>query len=329
MMIRKRVVLFLALCLALLSLTGCESRNGEEKFTVVCTVFPVYDWVREIVGESESVEVILLVQNGTDLHSFQPSAADIVRLRSCDLLVRLGGGTDGWVEDALRQAPTEGRRDIALLELDSIILRDVSAESVAQSHEHGQEHGHEHEHGESCAVDEHFWLSLSNAKTSVAEIARIMGELDEANASLYEENATRYTAELSALDRDYRETVAQSHEPYLVIADRFPFVYLTEEYGIGYLAAFAGCGTDGDASVDTVIRLARALDERRLDAVAVTEGSDGALAAGVIRASANTSREVIVFDSLQSVTARELKEGKTYLGAMKGNLEALERVLLP
>lgn len=332
-MIKRKIALILALCLLFLPLVGCRGQQDGDKLTVVCTLFPLYDWIREVVGDSESVEVVLLVQNGTDLHSFQPSAADIVRLRSCDLLVRLGGGADGWVEDALRQAPVGDRRDLKLLETDGMTLRDISAESVAQGHDHEHDHDHdhehEHEHDESCAVDEHFWLSLANACASVSAIADTLAELDEGNASVYRENAARYGAELLALDREYRETVAQSEDPYLVFGDRFPFVYLTEEYGIGYLAAFAGCGTDGDATVDTVIRLARTLDERGLGFVVVTEGSDGELAEGVIRASADGSREILTVDSLQSVTGKELKSGKTYLGAMRENLAILRRALLP
>ena len=328
-MMKKRVALVLALCLLLLPLSGCARGEKQEKLTVVCTVFPLYEWTRAVVGESENVDVILLVQNGTDLHSYQPSAADIVRLRSCDLLVRLGGGADGWIEDAMKQAPTDGRSELRLLELDSVCLREIAAESVAQEHEHEHAHGHDHEHDESCGVDEHFWLSLSNARAAVGAIAHALTELDGDHTDRYEENAMKYQAELTELDGRYREMIGQAEEPYAVFADRFPFVYLTEEYDIGYLAAFAGCGTDGDATVDTVIRLARALDERGLDFVLVTESSDKALAEGVIRASADRDRRIIVLDSLQSVTEEELEAGKTYLGAMESNLCVLREALLP
>lgn len=324
---KKRIALCLALCLMLLPLGGCGEKEADGKLTVVCTVFPIYDWVRNIVGESETVEVILLVRDGTDLHSYQPSAQDIVRLRSCDLLIRLGGTADGWVEDALRQAPSESRRDLRLTELDSLILREVADESVAQSHKHRHDHSGHEDHAD-CAVDEHIWLSLSNAETCVAAIADALAEADGERAQDYRSGGERYAAELRALDEDYRSVIGQAKDPYMVVADRFPFVYLAEEYGIGYLAAFEGCGTDGDADVDTVIRLARALDQRALGCVIITESSDGALADSVIRAGEKKNQGVAVLDSLQSVTAKELEEGKTYLGTMESNLAVLRQVLM-
>ena len=317
----------IALCLALLflliSLGGCADGGNDETVTVVCTIFPIYDWVKNVVGESESVEVILLVRDGTDLHSYQPSAQDVVSLCSCDVLIRLGGSTDGWVEEALQKAPSKNRIDLRLTELASLTLREIASESVAQSHEH--DHG-EHDH-EECVVDEHIWLSLSNAETCVAAIAQTLTEVDSDGEERYRENQENYTERLRELDSSYQKMVSEANDPYLVVADRFPFVYLAEEYGIGYLAAYEGCSTDADADAETVIRLARALDERSLDYLVVTESGDTSLAESVIRAGEKKNQEVVTLDSLQSVTAKQLEEGKTYLNTMESNLAVLRRVL--
>ena len=325
---RRIVAVLLMLCLFLPVTTACRARKENDKLTVVCTVFPLYDWAREVIGDVEGVQVILLAQNGTDMHSYQPTAEDIIRLRSCDLLIRLGGTADGWVEDALRRAPSKTRRDLPVTELSTLVLREVSDESVAQGHEHGHDHT-DHDHHEDCAVDEHIWLSLSNAKACVFAIADGLATADAENAERYRANGEAYAESLSALDGEYRALAEECDQPYLVVADRFPFIYLTEEYGIGYLAAFAGCSTDSSVDADTVIRLARTLDERALGVVVVTESTDGALAQSVLRATKQGKGEVVILDSLQSVTAKQLEEGKTYLQTMRDNLTALRRILLP
>ena len=325
-MMRKLLATVLAL-LVTVSVAACTHKQEQERLTVVCTVFPVYDWVREIVGDSDAIEPILLVQNGTDLHSYQPTAADMVTVASCDLIIRVGGESEAWVEEAMAQKAKEGRRELVLSSLSEVTLRQIAAESVLEGEEdHDHDHEHDHRHGTN---DEHLWLSLRNAGACVAAIAEAICELDPAEADGYRENAVTYRAALTELDEDYQAEVATVEQPRLVIADRFPFVYLTEDYGIEYVAAFEGCTTDTDADFSTVVRLAQALDSWELGAVLVTESSDGALASSVIAASKGGDREIVSMNSMQAVTADALAAGVTYLGVMEENLDALLRTLTP
>ena len=318
---RKILALLLALLMAV-TVIGCGKLQKHNKLTVVCTVFPVYDWVRQVVGECDTVEPILLVQDGTDLHSYQPKAADMVTLASCDLIVRLGGTSEVWVEEALKQQTASTREELILSALPTVTLRQISAGSVAQ-------HGHEEEHAHHGETDEHLWLSLGNAAACVEAIADSLCELDAAHAEQFRANALAYTEALGALDARYRAEIATVEAPRLVVADRFPFVYLTEDYGIEYVAAFEGCTTDTDADFSTVVRLAQALDDWQSGAVLVTESADLSLADSVLAASKNPHREIVSMDSLQSVTATDLEAGVTYLARMEENLDGLMRALAP
>lgn len=320
MMVRLKRAL--ALCLVLFCLLplflGCQSGSDSDKLQVVCSVFPLYDWMRNIVGDSETVEVSLLIQNGSDLHSYQPSAEDMIRLASADLVFFVGGASDAWLEEALTVHASDSRVDVKLTEVPDIRLREICSDS-ADAH-HGHEHG---------AIDEHLWLSLANAKTASSYLCDLLCGLDEQGADAYRENYTAYSASLDALDLEYSALVSSVDAPMLLCADRFPFVYLAEDYGIDYIAAFEGCSTDANATPDTILRLAGALDEHGLHAVIVTERSDGQLANSVLAASRSKDQTVLSLDSMQSVTGAEAADGADYISIMKKNLEALRLALVP
>ena len=319
-MIKKMMALFLGALLAIVPLGGCGSPKEDGRVQVVCTVFPVYDWVRTIVGEADHIEVILLAQNGADLHSYQPTAADMARIASCDLLVRVGGDSDEWVVEMLESAPRTERTEVVLTEAPGVVLREVSAESVAAEHEH--------EHDHTCVTDEHLWLSVKNAMACVDYIAARLCEAEGVDAEVLGKNAADYRERLAELDARFAATVAEAAEPSMLVADRFPFVYLTEDYGIRYMAAFEGCTTETDADFDTMIRLAKTLDEWGLSYVTVTESSDRALARAVIEASRDKNQTVAVLNAMQSVTAAELEEGISYYSVMEDNLAVLRQILL-
>ena len=324
----------LAVCLSLLLLlpslltTGCAKQEDDGRLTVVCTVYPIYDWVRQIVGTAEGIEVILLVRNGTDLHSYQPTAQDMATIASCELLIRVGGSSDAWVSDMLSRTPSETRRELILTEAAGVTLREISAESVAQGHAHD----HTHDYGEECEIDEHIWLSLKNAIACVKAIQEQLALCQAENTgltALFEENSNAYIGALSALDARYAATVAQAKQPRLLFADRFPFVYLTEDYGIAYLAAFEGCSTESSATAETMARLAQRVNEWQLSYICVTETSDGELARGVVQSTSAKNQAVVTLHSLQSITADELERGLTYYTVMEQNLTVLEQILLP
>ena len=330
-MIKKGLAGAIALLLLLLPLTtGCNARREDDGLKIVCTVFPLYDWVKNIVGEHDAVEVSLLVKDGTDLHSYQPSAADMVSISSCDLLVCLGGGSEGWVEDALSRKPREGRAVLRLTEAEGVVLRQISDERLTEDCDEdcGEEHEHIHSHTGN-ETDEHIWLSLKNAQACTNAIAATLASLDETKAEQYRANAAAYTASLQEMDQAYAAAVAEVSDPKLIFADRFPFVYLTEDYGVSYLAAFRGCTTDTDATPDTVIRLAKGLTDWNLSAVTVTESSDRALAQGILRTAGRNEDAILVMDSMQSVTRKQIDEGTSYLAIMERNLSVFRQAITP
>lgn len=316
--LRLAALLLCALLLfsAVSALTACAPSSEDGVLRVVCTVFPIYDWARVLL-EGEDVELTLLVDNGTDLHSYQPTAADRALLASCDLLIRVGGSSDEWIEEMLKSAPSDSRRELVLSDLPQITLREISSSSVAEP-AHGEEGHHHH------AVDEHLWLSLRNASVCVEAMAEELSSLFGEDVHPRKEG---YLFSLSLLDSRYSSAVSQATDPRVLFCDRFPFVYLLSDYNIAYLAAFEGCTTDTDAGFDTVIRLANTLDEWKLSAVAVTEDSDGTLARRVIGASSQKDCAVLTLTSMQAVSRSEIDGGISYLSVMEENLSTLCRLL--
>jgi zinc transport system substrate-binding protein len=292
-------------------------------------MFPQYDWLREIVGESEKIELSLIIQNGTDPHSYEPTAADILAISKADMIVYLGGESDRWVSEALERSDNKDIVSVELSKCEGVELHDISSASEGHSHGgHDHDH-HDHEGHDHGTLDEHIWLSLHNAKAACKALAEGVSALDEDGAETYAENAKKYIERLDALDGEYKkavESIAQE-ERFLLFCDRFPFVYLLEDYGIEYAAAFEGCSADADADFETVLRLIKEADEHSLSAVAVTESSDRALARTVLSSSAQGGGEIIVFNSLQSVNKGQIAEGISYLSVMEDNLKALRKAL--
>lgn len=321
----RSVALFLTLlCLSGATL-GCARAEEDDTLRVVCTTFAAYDWCREIAGDREGIEVSLLIDDGSDLHSYQPTVADKVRLLSSDLVVYVGGESDAWVLDMLE----DRERAFCLGEVEGVVLRRVHVEHDDE-HEHEAEHVHEHTEGDGhshAAFDEHLWLSPDNARLCTAALAARIASLDEAGREEYEANAARYGQELAALDATFSEVVANARTDTLLVADRFPFVYLAEEYGLTYCAAFEGCTTENEASFDTIVRLSAQADEWQSRYLLVTESANTRLAQSVIASSSQKEMAVLSMHSMQAVSAKQLFDGVTYLSVMYQNADVLRKVL--
>ncbi len=313
----RRTFLIL-LCLLMLSAAGCSAGQSPApggKPVVVTTIYPVWDWTREILGGTDSVSLVLLQDSGTDLHSFQPSAGDIVTLSSCDLLIYIGGESDQWVDDALENAVNQNQTAVSLLDL----LGDHAREEQILP---GMQRDAEETSGPE--TDEHVWLSLKNAAFFCGRIAGCLSELDPVNADRYEANAKAYIRQLEELDAQYESAVRGADHPVMLFGDRYPFGYLAADYGIPCWAAFSGCSAETEASFETVVFLAGKLDEEDLSAVLKLESSDGSVAEAIRSASNRSGIRILTLDSMQSVQRADLADGPSYLDRMRSNLEVLK-----
>lgn len=321
-----------ALCLCLLfgmlQLTACSSKdNGGEnesgaKPAIVCTVFPVYDWVREILGSDfESFDVKMLINSGVDFHNYQPSAADIALISSCGLFVYIGGESDEWTDAALASAPNEQRISLNLIEELGELAKEEEHAQGMQEEEH-EEHSHDE-----AEYDEHIWLSLKNAQVLCKSILGALSEVNPDKADLYTQNAEAYIQKLAALDGEYQAAARKASRDTLLFADRFPFRYLADDCNLKYYAAFSGCSAETEASFETISFLAGKADELGLNTVAVIEGSDGKIAQTVISNTASKNQTIVTFDSMQSVTESDIESGTTYYSVMQNNLASLKQAL--
>jgi zinc transport system substrate-binding protein len=331
------IILCALLCAGLLA--GCGGGGApaqtDGRLSVVATIFPEYDWVRELVGDrSAQVDVTMLLEGGVDLHSFQPTADDIVKVSSCDMFLYVGGESDKWVDDVLRTAVN---KDMIVVNLLDVLGDAVKEEELVEGMEADEDHDHEDEHEEDHdeeheeegpEYDEHVWLSLKNAKTLCRYIAEKLGELDPAGKDAYAANAEAYIGRLDALDREYQETVDSASRDTLLFADRFPFRYLVDDYGLNYYAAFAGCSAETEASFETIVFLANKTDELGLGTVLQIESADGTIARTVVENTKTKDQTVLTMDSMQSVTRQQTEDGVTYLSVMQRNLAVLRDALM-
>lgn len=326
---KKITALLLALFMLVGTLAGCGKQNDTnqaDKLSIVTTIFPEYDWVREILGEkADNAEITMLLDNGVDLHSYQPTADDIVKISDCDLFIYVGGESDGWVEDALRNAANGNMKVINLLEVlgDSVKTEEIVEGMQEAEHEH--EDAEEHEHEEEA--DEHVWLSLKNAKMLVRVISKALQELDPDSKDIYAANADAYVKKLSALDAEYQAAVDAASNKTILFGDRFPFRYLVDDYGLRYYAAFVGCSAETEAGFETISFLAKRVDELKLPCVLTIEGAQHKIAETIVRNTTAKNQRVLTMDSMQSTTSKDVKNGTTYLSVMEKNLSVLKEAL--
>ncbi len=316
-MLKKLLSLFIAAILCASALPSCSQGAGRDgKIKILCTVFPLYDWACAVTEGSENVEVSLLVENGTDLHSFQPSFGDMAKIKDSDIVLYIGGESDRWVAESIDGGATA----LELSALDEITLYEASADRFASKHTHedGEECHEAHDH----AFDEHIWLSLKNATAACRALLSVLSEADNTNADLYRQNTETYTQRLSLLD-EKMTAAAQSITSPVIFADRFPFVYLFEDYGIDYFAAFSGCSTDTGADFDTVITLAKKINEYSSKYIFVTERPIDGLAESIIAQSTDKTATVKALDSMQSVGKADIANGTSYISVMEQSINIL------
>ncbi|MDO5558524.1 MAG: metal ABC transporter substrate-binding protein [Oscillospiraceae bacterium] len=319
--------------IALFSLTGCkedstikssnQGSQGSDKLSVVATIFPEYDWAKQIIGENQdNAEITLLLNNGTDLHSYQPSVEDVAKISDCDLFIYVGGESDVWVDDALKSSVNKNMKVINLLD---VLGDNVKSEEVVEGMQ-AEEHEDE-DSAEEIENDEHVWLSIRNAEIICKSISDSLCEIDIRNADNYKENADKYISELRTLDNEYKTAVDKAKHKTLLFGDRFPFRYMTDDYNIDYYAAFVGCSAETEASFNTIAFLAGKLNELGLSHVMTTEKTSSKIAQTIISNSNDKNRKILALDSMQTTNSDDIKNGVTYLSVMSKNLEVLKEAL--
>ena len=325
---KKIFAALLALLLLTVSLLPCAAL-AEKKISVVATIFPIYDWVREIAGENiKNMDLTMLLDSGADLHNFQPTAPDILKVASADLFIFVGGESDEWTEDVLATTMNVNLRTVNLVEaLGDLAKAEELVEGMEHEHDHDHEdEDHDHEH-EEVEMDEHVWLSLRNAQALCRVIAGALCEIDPDSAALYQANLAAYEEKLAALDQKYTEAVAAAAFDTILFGDRFPFRYLADDYDLTYYAAFSGCSAESEASFQTIVFLAGKVDELGLPAVMTIENPKARIAETIVQTTRAKNQKILSMDSLQSVTAQDVEAGVSYLAVMESNLEVLKQAL--
>lgn len=328
-------------------------KGNSNKISIVCTTFPQYDWVKNILGEeAERFYVTLLLDNGVDMHSYQPAVKDIATAGSSDLFIYVGGESDTWVEDALKEAKNKDLKAINLMEtLDNFVKEEEVVEGMQEerkslgnsheksskekqeqtqkeSHENSQEiNGQKEAADEEPEYDEHIWLSIRNAEIMVKNIEKAIEQLDSDNAKVYQNNAENYIKKLDTLDKQYANTIQNAKYKAILFGDRFPFRYMADDYDLKYYAAFAGCSAETMAGFETVTFLAKKADELRLPVILTIENSDGRIAEAVKSNTTKKNQKILAMNSLQSVTKEQIADGITYLQVMQENLSVLSEAL--
>lgn len=328
-------------------------KGNSNKISIVCTTFPQYDWVKNILGEeAERFYVTLLLDNGVDMHSYQPAVKDIATAGSSDLFIYVGGESDTWVEDALKEAKNKDLKAINLMEtLDNFVKEEEVVEGMQEerkslghsheksskekqeqtqkeSHENSQEiNGQKEAADEEPEYDEHIWLSIRNAEIMVKNIEKAIEQLDSDNAKVYQNNAENYIKKLDTLDKQYANTIQNAKYKAILFGDRFPFRYMADDYDLKYYAAFAGCSAETMAGFETVTFLAKKANELRLPVILTIENSDGRIAEAVKSNTTKKNQKILAMNSLQSVTKEQIADGITYLQVMQENLSVLSEAL--
>lgn len=321
---KKTLSLLLIICIflpALTSLSACKRVDTtSDGLKIVCTIFPYYDICSEVLGSRDNIT--LLNNSGTDLHNYEPTLRDIKLISECDIFIYGGGMSDSWVENTVKASENEDIVMIRLMDHLQTYNEEFKEGMQNGSHDHDHEHDHEHEHADIHEIDEHVWLSLDNASIIAEVIYNTVSKIDADNAQSYNHNLSAYTDSLDELDHSYSDLLSQTTEP-LVFADRFPFRYFTQAYGLDYFAAFPGCSTESFASFNTIAFLIKTVNDYDLDYILTIDTANSQVAQTV---ASETGSKILTLNSCQSVTQKDIDNGVTYLEIMKNNYKILSEV---
>ncbi|MDD4565588.1 MAG: metal ABC transporter substrate-binding protein [Eubacteriales bacterium] len=318
---KRLVYILLTALLIIFTLTGCgqnERVNSSDKISVVATIFPQYDFVREIAGDN--VELTMLLPPGAESHSFEPTPQDITKIQNCDIFIYVGGDSDDWIKGILESMDTSNMKIISLMD-----MVDVVEEEIVEGME--DDHGHDHDNEEEAEeeeYDEHVWTSPRNVKIIVQSISDVLCEADDSNASQYQQNTASYLAKLDQLDAAFKDAVGAGVRKTLVFGDRFPFRYFADAYSLNYFAAFPGCSTETEPSAATVAFLIDKVKEENIPVVFHIELSNEKMADTICEA---TGAKKLLLHACHSISKNDFENGVSYLDLMTANVKAIKEAL--
>ena len=326
---KKLVSIFLSTVIicSLFSISGCgkteKVQKSDGKISIVTTIFPYYDFVRQLAGDKADIR--LLLSPGSDPHSYEPTPSDIVAIENCDLFIYNGGESDEWVDGVLSSIENKNVKVMKMMEY--VTLR--HEQSMDHNHEHAEhedmddnDEGYDYEEGEE--YDEHIWTSIRNAERMSASIADELISLDSKNSDYYNEKKADYISSLDSLDKKFTEVTNNKKRDTLVFGDRFPFLYFVSDYNLGYECAFPGCSHETEPSTAVVSHLIDFTRENNIPVVFYLELSSGKIAQII---SEDSSAKTMQFSSCHNVTKEDFENGATYISVMEQNLEALKEAL--
>jgi len=312
--LKKTILVLITAAAILFGVSGCKqkkaaTRGADGKINVTVTVFPPYDFVRQIAGDKVNLHILL--PPGAESHSFEPSPKDIITVQNSDIFIYVGGESDAWVNRILESMNTDNMKILAMIET----VETVEEEIVE---------GMEEEEEEEPAYDEHVWTSPINAMLIVNEITELLCEADSANADFYRMNSIDYISKLAELDNAFRKDTIGAKRNTIVFADRFPFRYFADAYGLKYYAAFPGCSTETEPSAATVAFLINKIKAEKIPVVFHIELSNERMADAISEA---TGAKKLLLHACHNVSKRDFDAGLGYLDFMRKNVENLREAL--
>ncbi len=313
----KKIIGYLLSAAICLSLFGCNSApENSDSFNIVCTIFPPYDFVRTLTEGQENVNVTLLLKAGQESHDYDPSSGDIASIHDCDMFIYVGGESDQWLDDIFSTTDRENKTILAMMDM----VDPLEEKMVEGMEESEKSHG-----GLSLEeYDEHVWTSPKNAMEIVSQIADALVSCPQIDETLLRQKESAYLDALSELDKEMEKTVDEGNQNTIVVADRFPFRYLCEDYGIEYFAAFPGCAASTEPSSTTLLFLTDKVKELSLPVVFKIEMSAANIADHIAK---ETGAKVLTLHSCHNRTVEEEQQNETYLSLMEQNVESLKEAL--
>lgn len=318
---KKRILALLLAAAVALPLCACAPAGEEAedgRLQVVCSLFPYYDFVREIGGAYVSPR--LLVAAGREAHSFEPTPMDVIRVSRADVFVYNGGEGEQWVDEILSSAGENIPTVLRMMDYADTLTEEPLAGHDDHDHaDHDHEHGDDHD-SDDIEYDEHIWTSPVQAMKLCGAICDALCAADPAHAAAYRSNLQEYLGQLAELDVAFRQVCGEKKRSLLVFGDRFPLLYFCREYGLDYRAAFHGCSSDTEPSLYTLKFLIDKVNEQDIPVVYALELSSRKVADAIAE---TTGAKVETFYSCQTVSQADWAAGEGYVSLMRRNVAAL------